>query len=85
MEFNYYTIEYYNHIGWARYLAEVSSDCTHFKDGAAATLAASQLSYLLSKSDTGLAAYATGTLTEASLQSPFHPYPGGRHGKGCCP
>lgn len=71
VEFNYYTIEYYNHIGWARYLAEVSSDCTHFKDGAAATLAASQLSYLLSKSDTGLAAYATGTLTEGVTAKPI--------------
>ena len=71
VEFNYYTIEYYNHIGWDRYISEVSSDCTHFVNGDAAALAACQLSYLISKSDTGLAAYATGTLTEGVSAKPI--------------
>ena len=62
IEFNYYTIEYYNYIGCDEFYASVSTDGTHFKDGPAADRAASQLSYLISKSDTGLAPYATGKM-----------------------
>ncbi len=62
IEFNYYTIEYYNYIGCDEFYASVSTDGTHFKDGPAADLAASQLSYLISKSSTGLAPYATGKM-----------------------
>lgn len=62
IEFNYYTIEYYNYIGCDEFYASVSTDGTHFKDGPAADRAASQLSYLISKSSTGLAPYATGKM-----------------------
>ena len=64
IEFNYYTIAYYNYIGWDRFVTEISTDCTHFANGEAASMAANQVSYLLSRSDTGLAPYATGAMTE---------------------